>query len=407
MDNGIHLNKQFTAHAYVPYLLALTLFLTPLSSSGKSIFVVLSMLAILLTPIYRKQLIQVIKKPWCIAGFSLFSMAIVACLWSPATLSREFFIIEKYSKLLYLPLLAIGFTHKKTRTMAIHAFILAMLFTCVLATLKFHGFLTHLSMNPDHIFRNHIMTGFMVAFASYLSLLIAFNNKKNPMTYAYLCLAILFTYYILFINEGRTGYVIYLLLVLLLVIQLCSWWQALAGILLISVFFIGSYLTIQQFHDRVDSISQGIRGYQYDVEADKASPIGLRLQFHDFAHSLFNKHPLIGNGTGSFSYYFDSLNPVPVWRHSLMEPHSQYWLIASEFGSLGLFILAFFFYSLFKACWSLKSMKHIGIGLLIPFFIGNYSDSLLFYSGSGYFFLLFMAICLGEQIETENNSQHI
>ena len=104
----------------------------------------------------------------------------------------------------------------------------------------------------------------------------------------------------------------------------------------------------------------------------------------------------------SKAYYYDKERPVDfsIWKtKTLLEPHSQYWLIAAEFGLLGIAALSYFFFSLLQASWRLHKMKFMACAMLVPFAIGNLSDSLLFYSGSGYFFILFMAMFLGEEFE--------
>ncbi len=77
--------------------------------------------------------------------------------------------------------------------------------------------------------------------------------------------------------------------------------------------------------------------------------MGFRIQFHDYARSLFVKNPLLGVGTGGFKYNFIKDNPIPAWGPLLNEPHSQYWMTLSEQGLMGmLFLWAFYLlYSLF------------------------------------------------------------
>jgi hypothetical protein len=52
--------------------------------------------------------------------------------------------------------------------------------------------------------------------------------------------------------------------------------------------------------------------------------------------------------------------------------------------------------ALISASRRLEVMKPFAFALLMPFIIGSFTDSLLFYSGCGYFFLALMALCLGE-----------
>lgn len=395
MMPGITITRgQLTAQSMLPFFLALTVFAIPISSTAKSVFLFLSVSSIVFSPVYRQDLLNTLNKPWCKAALSLFFVAFVACFWSRASHHDQMLVIEKYSKLLYLPILAVGFQNKRTRSLAIHAFLLAMTITCTLSILKLAGFVKYHGDDPGHVFRNHIMTGYMMAFASYLSALLFVRARgKHRALYAVLCL--FFSYQIWFVNTGRTGYVIYALLMMLLILQILSWRQAiLAGILGFAALTM-LYYENADLHARVAQVAADWQHYQQD---NKDTSIGYRLQFHEFARELFSRRPWFGNGTGGFTYSFAKEKPVPSWDRKLLEPHSQYWLIASEFGIAGLVLLGFFFGSLFFSAFRLKTMGVIAIAVLLPFMAGNLSDSLLFYSGTGYFFILFMALCLGESI---------
>jgi len=400
MSTLVSCSQKFALQKWVPVFLALTLLTIPLSSTAKSICLVLSILAILSIPEYRADLTAIVTTRWCKAALFLFAIALVACLWSPASLAQKGLVLEKYSKLLYLPVLVAGFQNLKTRQLSLHGFFLAIIITCGLSVLKFHGFLQAFTFDPDYIFHNHIVTGFMVAFAAYLALLFSYRNK-GAVRVTYGLLALLFSYQVLFISNARTGYIIYLLLMMILVLQLSTWRQAVVGMAIVVVLFAGIYLASPVMKMRVDAIVQQITRYQNN---DKNTDIGVRLEFHNFAHRLFNRHPLFDNGTASFTYSFDQENPVPVWDRKLLEPHSQYWLIAAEFGLLGIAALFYFFLALIQASLKLDKMKAIALAMMVPFMIGNVSDSLLLYSGPGYFFILFMAMCLGEGLEKQKKS---
>lgn len=56
----------------IPILLLATLFFIPISASLKSIFIILSTAALLLTPTYRQELPAVMPLPWCKAAIALF-----------------------------------------------------------------------------------------------------------------------------------------------------------------------------------------------------------------------------------------------------------------------------------------------------------------------------------------------
>ena len=395
--------KYLHARIWIPIWISVTFLTLPISSSVKSFCFAIVIVDILFIPEYRADIVSLISTKWCKATLLLFCIALVACLWSPASFSQKAIVMEKYSKLIYLPILVVGLQNSKTRQYSIYAFLIAMIITCGLSIFKYHGFLQSLTFAPDNVFRNHIITSFMVALGAYLSFLFSYRYHGHTRV-LYGLLALVFTYQILFVSGSRTGYIIYLLLLWILALQLCTWRQAMAGMLLVGTLFSGCYFVSPVMKTRVDDITRQITGFQHN---HRDTDIGLRLQFHDYAYKLFKKHPLLGNGTASFTYYFDFEKPIAFWTWRLLEPHSQYWLVAAEFGLLGVGALLYFFISLIQASRRLDKTKFIAFALIIPFMIGNLSDSLLFYSGSGYFFILFMALCLGEGFENDKKTLNI
>lgn len=398
MDSIINFSKKYLhARLWIPIWLTLTVFTFPLSASLQGIFLGITLIDILSLSEYRKDLLSLFSSTWFQATLALFGMSLIACLWSPASFANTEIVFNKYVKILYLPLLAIAYQNPKNRDFSFYAYLLAMLFTCSLSILKYHGFLNAFVIDPDYVFRNHIITGLLVSFAVYLSLLFCYR-QQGIKRIVYGLLASLFTYQVLFINAGRTGYLLYLLFIFILVLQLLSWRQAVAAIVGVVVLFLGSYFSSPIMKSRMNDIPLQIENYQKD---NKNTQIGYRLQFHKFAYQLFNQHPIRGNGTGSFGYYFGKDQTRPEGFSNLLEPHSQYWLTAAEFGSFGLVVLMSFFISLIFVSRKLNQMKPIAFAIIVAFMVGNISDSMLFYSGSGYFFILFMALCLGEWLENK------
>ncbi|WP_419420935.1 O-antigen ligase family protein [Legionella sp. D16C41] len=383
----------------VTFLLAGLLFTIPISSSGKSIFAVLTIASILMFSEYRLQIKHVLGQAWCRALLVFVGLTLVACFWSPADIKVKLFVLEKYSKLLYLPIFLVGFRNKQVRLIGLHAFLVAMALTALLSIGKKFNILTLSYLDADQVFRNHIMTSMMMVFATYLSGYLLFRQKGNLSRFFYGSLVIIYSYQILFINASRLGYLLYAILMILLIIQMLNWRQAMIGIVSVLLFWGLAYKVSSTMQIGVNALSDNFKYFQQS----KNTSIGFRLQFHSYAKNLFERHPLIGNGTGSFIHYFKKEDPIPAWGHKLLEPHSQYWLIAAEFGVIGLLIFAAFYCFLLKEALQLKEWRFAAIALLVSIAVGNLSDSLLFYSGSGYFFLVLMALFLSEK-QDHNNS---
>ncbi len=392
------LNVQFLQ--WLPFLLAASIFAVPISSTAKGVFVGLAVAFVVFTPAYYRELRLTLSQPWCQALLVFFFVILLACAWGPASVHDKTSVLKKYSKLLFLPFLVVGFRDQQSRRMGLYAYLAAMFITCVLSMLKGCGVLTYNGPDPGQVFHNHIMTGLMMAFATYLSAWLLIQEKTTMGRALYVALVLLFSYQILFISTGRTGYVIYGMLMFLLVMQTLPWRKAVLALVLGCLLLPVSYYQSPTMQLIVNNAIENVRDIKH---GNKNNSIGYRIQFHAFAKKLFLQHPWFGNGTGSYSYLFKQDNPVPAWhdvrpsQKNMFEPHSQYWLVAAELGLIGIFSLLLFFGSLVVAALRLHSMRAIAIALLIPFMVGNLSDSLLFYSGTGYFFLLFMAMCLSEQ----------
>ncbi len=379
-----------------PVLFALFVFFIPLSPSLKSVFFVLAIASVLFNPYYNQNLFYAFNSSWGRLALLFVGFVALACLWSPASFSMQMSVLSKYSKLLYLPILAVGFISSKTRFWCMNAYLLSMVVTCITALLKIKGFV-HVGnpIDPGELFYNHIITGFMMALACYVAALQGFKFKGWPRAF-YLFVVLITSYQILFLNTGRTGYVIYLLVMGLLLIQKLPLKKAFVGMLVLSALMFIAY-------SLSPTMQSGIHNLIVDAQSLHAnnanSSIGFRFQFHDYAQSLVRKHPFFGVGTGGFQFSFIKDQPIPAWGKLLNDPHSQYWLTLSEQGLIGAVLLGLFFASLFLAAFKLTEYKSLLLGILITFCVGSSFDSILCYSTIGYLLIVFTALSFGESIE--------
>lgn len=313
----------------------------PVSTSLMSIFWIASLVLILATPFYRQQLTAIYASPFAKFSISMFIIALLSCFWGDAVVSAKLSMLGKYVRFLFFPLLIAGFTVKKFRYQALHFFIGAMFITAILSVLKWSGVLIWRSPDPGEVFYNHIMTALMMSYASYVTVWLGYKLKNKLHQGLYALLFLLFTFQIFFISPGRTGYVVYSLLIALFIFQTFPLKKA-----LLTIFIGGALFGYVVYQSPV--VKEGIHHLTSDIffykNHELDTSLGYRIQFHDFAKQLFSQHWLIGNGIAGFEHAFDTQNPVPTWPgHHLSEPHSQYWLILTEFGLLGFSVFCLFF----------------------------------------------------------------
>lgn len=382
-----------------PLFLVLSLFFLPLSSTLRSVFISLAVVAFLLDKNTWGELKALLQRPWMRAVLALVLLAMVGCVWSEASLHQIKPVLLKYTKLLYLPFFVIGFQDKGTRQAAIHAFLLAMCITAVLLIIKSMGFIQYGGPDPGKLFLNHIMTGAMLALASYFAASFAYTSEGIRRG-LYTVLMVLLSYTVIFVCTGRMAYLAYAIVMMVWFFQYFKWQKAMlwgSGFLLC---FILSYQLNPTMQFLAHQAQTDLASYKTD---DKNTSLGLRLQFHGYAYQLFKEKPGFGHGTGSFSALFDRDRPVKNWEQgTVWEPHSQYWLMASEYGILGLALLLLFIFSLFWESLEHAKARAMSLAIILPFLLGSLTDSLLLYSGTGYCFLLFMGMALGAGLKSSS-----
>ncbi|MFI4918789.1 MAG: O-antigen ligase family protein [Legionellales bacterium] len=385
--------RLFSYRSIQALLLTMTLFALPVSNSLKSIFLVLSILSILSQPGVLSLCLQVIRKPWCQATLFLFTLLALSACWGDADWKSKLGFINKYSKLLFLPILVIGFQNQRTRNIAIHAFLLAMSMTLILSVFKsLNWMMMNTDGDPGTVFLNRIDTGYYMAFSAFISALYS-TKSQGYYRWGYALLALLFSYQTFFINTGRTGYIAFAVLFILFILFSVSWRKIPIYLLLLAPLVAITVYQSTTFTHRIQDVIQDVRSLEV---GQKDTSLGFRLEFQHFAKKLFLSSPILGVGIAGYSWHFNQEQPVPSWQGKTFDPHNQYWLIAAENGLVGLLFLLYFFMTLFYTCRQLNEMRPLVIALLVSFVVASLIDSFLLLSSVGYLLIFFTAIGLGE-----------
>ncbi len=384
----------------LPWTLICLIIAIPTSSTLRAIFLILSVVLIILNPFYQSLLYINRKNPLVLVSIGFFLVACFGCFYGEATYSEKLSTLEKYSKFLFFPILIVGFYNSKFRYKALNTYLAIMTLVLIISFLKWTGLLKFGNRGLDYIFYNHIITGLMMCFAAYISACLAFSSERK-ITPLYVLLLIMFTFQIFFLSEGRTGYIIYVIIMSIFLLQILPLRTAILGVLTGLLIILAIYYKSPVVHNGINNIFNDIVLFNNN---NKETPIGQRLQFHQFSKKLLYRNPIFGNGTSGFAHAFKVEKPVLSWGPNLAEPHSQYWLILSEFGLFGFIIFVLFLGTLFRAITKLKDMRMIAIGLFSIFLFGNLTDSLFYYSSTGVFFLTMMALCLGESVPLRKNT---
>jgi O-antigen ligase len=356
----------------------------PLSNSLTTIISLLVAVACILY-IDRPRFIMIIKHPITIAILIFIALNLIDITFSIASTNEIQQALRKYTRLLYFPLLLPLFTIIQWRNAAILSFLCAVAIS-VLAALSF-GML---------VFKDSIFTSFFVSFAIFTLLHYSVDYKRYRIIA--ILAALFFTYYLFFINIGRVGQFLFIILFLLFS------WQRMAHSIKIQTMVISPLILIiiasivlpSSFMSRQDKALREIQQYM-NIDASLVpheSSMGTRLILAYNTLEIIKIKPLLGFGTGSFREAYAKYAPeVPREGIIRSNPHNQYLLTWAELGLPGLVSLLYLFFALMHTfIKSRNTAGYLGVGLVIAMAIGCCINSWLLDFTSAFFFVFFAAV---------------
>jgi O-antigen ligase len=316
----------------VPFAL-FAIFSVPISTAAATIMGGLVLLLWLLFSAYQRPPNTI--KAITAAILILLMVLGAATLYAPVPLSEAIKVLSSYRVLLYIVVFYYVFQHIAPEK-GLDAFVLAMLITLLLS------YVTAFTPVPmgnglaedATVFKNHITQNALMAFAAYLFALRAIYHRY---AWLYLSLAFISVMNVLFLVQGRTGYILLFVLSLLFIWQVLprrQLWRGLAGLLvMLGIVFISA----DSF--RTQTIETLRESLAYDA-LEVNSSTELRLSFLLGGLEIVQARLWQGYGTGSFKAVYHDY-AVAKNIPATANPHNEYLYLAVQLGVGGviLFIL--------------------------------------------------------------------
>lgn len=367
----------------------ITAFVLPLSTAALMIFFSVSVLCCLLAGNWQEKYLILRSNRVAFMFLLFFALFLVGLSYTTAQHTEAFHVLIKYSKFLLGFFLFSTFRHEKTAAYAFFAFLLAASITLLFSFIKFFGHwdFLHRFTSDSGVFKDHIFTGFLLAFTAYCYAEFAFTLKKW-WRWIFVLLFLLAVYNVLFINLGRSGYVVMFSLLLLLAWQQFSW-KGLLATILISAFLLSGLLFLPaNFKQQLRVTHNEINQYDH---GNFNTSVGLRLEFYKNSFKLLQQHPWIGTGTGSFSQNYLAI--AKDKQFTTRNPHNEYLNIAVQFGLMGIVVLLTLFCIHWYESRRLPSMhQHFAQAVLIAIAVGSVFNSWLMDVAQGCFYVFFTAL---------------
>jgi O-antigen ligase len=402
----------------VDVLAVLIAVLLPWSTSGVSIAAALWIIALIPT-LELRAFLRSLARPISVLPFALFALALVGTLWSDASWGVRLYAVGPTGKLLVLPLL---FYHFERSSRGEWVFV-AFLASCVLLTAAswLVAFDPHFSLKPNFspspdapwigiVVKNYIdqsqeLTLCAVALAyPIVSLLRAERFWLAALLGA---IALGFIANMTFVVVSRTALVTMPVMLAVFAVLHLRWrtsFMISGAALALAVLAFAASPTLRRTAETFRS------DYQFYKESDRATSIGLRLEYWQKSLRFFAEAPLVGHGSGSTRGLFERAATGPdvlAGGHVIDNPHNQTLNVAVQWGTVGIVVLYAMWWLHFRLFRGDDLPSWIGLLVVVQNVLSSLFNSHLFDFHEGWMYVLGVGVAGGMVLGAKRNDQSV
>jgi hypothetical protein len=328
----------------------------------------LFLLALIMDGDYRARWDNIKKNPMFRPILLLSAVLTVVALYSDWQLKEFWPSFAHYqSYLILLLFLSVGAGEWQEK--AVKAFIAGALFAATVYYLTIFGIVPAIDPFTSYVVysgNKSILLGLLMSIAAGFVLhdLLAQHTMKQDrqhdarsrawriVIFVYICGALLF------VSKGRTGYLVFLALILLVMLKsvrlsIRGWAAATLVLALVSGF---TWQKSDSLRMRVGETISDVQRFVQNPTGYAQTSTGIRLQMYRHTLEMIEEKPLQGFGIGAW---------MPVFLHrygstiaeASITPHNDYLLFAAEGGLIGLGALLFVWLAQLRIALAMKSRK--------------------------------------------------
>lgn len=327
-----------------------------------------------------------------------YSIFVIGVIWSEAPTQDIISMLMRMILYLLCPLLFVFFDVKdnvKAFFIGFAACVVLSVFLSLFSHISGIGFFqqnigihTELLGYKIDLFRGHTYQNFFAGLVSIALIILIIEGYIKESLHKIMTMVLIFIIFIdvFFIVSGRTGQILYILMLIILVFYYLRWKKALI-VSLVFIFLTGIVVYLSP------NIRKGIDNAISDIQSYKTgyanTSLGLRLTFYKNGIQLFKESPIIGHGTGSFKHEYEKLNDEVM--KSVGNPHNDYLWFAVELGIMGLFFFIIFLsLSVYQANNNLMPFSLMTMILVLTYLLSSINNSFFTDNITGQFFMLAM-----------------
>jgi O-antigen ligase len=364
-------------------------FSIPLSTALDSILLGLLLACWLISAGYHEKWRLIRGNPVVWLALALFALLIAGLLYGDRNPGDGLRYLGKYKELLLIALLIPCFQDERTRLRGLLAFALALVLTLLfsyvidIGLLPEYFFMSRLKPDTPHplnpvTFKLSITHNILMAIAAFMFAQMARHASATGIRILWGILSMLAVFNVLFMVQGRTGYLILSLLLVYFFFDIWKWKGLALAAMFGTLLFAGAYLGSDTFHSRITKAANEFSQWHPDQTAAVGDSVGLRMEWYKNSLEIIRDHPVFGVGTGGFpKAYAEKVKGTDMLVPA--NPHNEYLLIATQIGLPGLTLLLYLFYRQWRLAKMLPSAleRSLAHALLLAIMSGCLFNSLL------------------------------
>ncbi|MBU0631294.1 O-antigen ligase family protein [bacterium] len=375
-----HLQDKDQLTLWLNNLLVVYAFLLPISQTIKATVFSFMIILFVIRGDVLKNIKIALQNSVVRAFLYFFIMYLIGLLWTD-NISEGLYWTDTVKYGLYLMLFYV-IADGRYIEKVISAFILGMLLSELISygmhfgilpwRLELGGILFYKSyeVGDPSPFLHHIHYGVALAFTVILLLYKTFFTKNSMVLKVFMSIFIVTATSNIFITGGRTGYITFFLLIVVLAGIYLR--KIALGIFLVIVFiFVTAYNVSPIFYKKIHQTEKSIEKL-FSNKPNFNSSLGNRAGIYYYSNDVIKEHPLFGVGTGDSMD--EILKNVPKKWHSLLampHEHNQFLSVLVKLGIIGLLVYLNIFYQIYKYKQDEPDLRYIMVFVTLAIAFGT------------------------------------
>jgi len=370
----------------------LLIFVIPFSTALTTVFSLLIFFIWLLSGQLIPSLILLKRNPTALFAFALFIDLGVATIYSSAPSHEAWYGLKKYYELILLVTLFSFLYQEKLHRWALYAWILSLMITLFCSyAIYFDVLSAPTSAHASSSLKMRITHSLFIALFSFYCAHQILDQQATIGRIGWIILFLLSTVNLFFMIDGRTGQLIYVLLIFLLGYQRLSQFKAMI-LMGLNILFVILFVNFGHGSQR---IQDGLRNSQSYLQGhtETQTSVGQRLTFWKHALTLIAEKPILGHGTGSFASQYARVATAGEIRTG--NAHSEFLMLGVQTGFLGLSLFIGFLVAYYRQQIQLiDKQRWFAQGVLLALIVNSLINSTILDHSEGHWFACLIALTL-------------